>query len=135
MPGFLSPRKGVPLLLIPEYSGIYKGQRVPDWSKTAHRKPLVKCFLTGNYPSIKNKLSKQNLCWTPTMWQGVGYVKVIPSNTVVWKEDSAMRIWKQLLVIKSRLCKVWWKPRKDKYARKNRGGGERSISFCTQYNQ
>ena len=46
MPGFLSPRKGLPLLLIPEYSGISKGQRVPDRSKTAHRKPLVKCFLT-----------------------------------------------------------------------------------------
>ena len=40
------PQKGVPLLLIPEYSGINKGQRVPDRSKTAHRKPLVKCFLT-----------------------------------------------------------------------------------------
>ena len=38
----------VPLLLTPEYSGINKGQRVPDRSKTAHRKPLVKCFLTMN---------------------------------------------------------------------------------------
>ena len=46
MPGFPSPVKGVALLLIPEYSGINKGQRVPDSSKTAHRKPLVKCFLT-----------------------------------------------------------------------------------------
>ena len=46
MPGFLSPRKGKPLLLIPEYSGINKGQRVPDRYKTAHRKPFVKCFLT-----------------------------------------------------------------------------------------
>ena len=46
MPGFLSPGKGVPLLLIPEYSGINKGQRVPGRSKTAHWKPLVKCFLT-----------------------------------------------------------------------------------------
>ena len=45
MPGFLSPRKGE-LLLIPEYSGINKGQRFPDRSKTAHRKPLVKCILT-----------------------------------------------------------------------------------------
>ena len=45
MPGFLNPRKGMPLLLIP--SGINKGQRVPDRSKTAHRKPLVKCFLTA----------------------------------------------------------------------------------------
>ena len=43
-----APGKGVPLLLIPEYSGINKGQRVPDRSKTAHRKPLVKCFLTGS---------------------------------------------------------------------------------------
>ena len=43
MPGFLNP--GVPLLLIPEYSGINKGQRVPERSKTAHRKPFVKCFL------------------------------------------------------------------------------------------
>ena len=46
MPGFLSPWKGVPLLLIPEYSAISKGQRVPDRSKAAHRKPFVKCFLT-----------------------------------------------------------------------------------------
>ena len=49
MPGFLSPGKGMPLLLIPEYSGINKGQRVPDRSKTAHRKPLVKCFLISHY--------------------------------------------------------------------------------------
>ena len=48
--GFLlSPGKGVPLLLIPAYSGINKGQRVPDRSKTVHRKPLVKCFLTLVY--------------------------------------------------------------------------------------
>ena len=40
------PGKGVPLLLIPEYSGINKGQRVNDRSKIAHRKPPVKCFLT-----------------------------------------------------------------------------------------
>ena len=46
MPGFLSPRRGLPLLLIPEYSGIKKEQRIPDRSKTAHRKPPVKCFLT-----------------------------------------------------------------------------------------
>ena len=41
MPGFLSPEKSVPLLLIPEYSGINKGQRFLDRSKTAHRKPPV----------------------------------------------------------------------------------------------
>ena len=38
---FLSPGKGLPLLLVPEYSGINKGQRVQDRSKTAHRKPLL----------------------------------------------------------------------------------------------
>ena len=36
MPGFLSPGKGMPLLLIPEYLGINKGQRFPDRSETAH---------------------------------------------------------------------------------------------------
>ena len=46
MPAFLSPRKGLPLLLIPEYSGIYKEQRIPDRFKTAQRKLPVKCFLT-----------------------------------------------------------------------------------------
>ena len=45
MPGFLSPRRGLPLLLIPEYSGINKEQKISDTSKTAHRKPPVKCFL------------------------------------------------------------------------------------------
>ena len=33
LPGFLSPRRGLPLLLIPEYSGINKEQRIPDRSK------------------------------------------------------------------------------------------------------
>ena len=34
------------LLLIPEYSGINKEQRIHDRSKTVHRKSPVKCFLT-----------------------------------------------------------------------------------------
>ena len=46
MHAFLSPGNGLPLLLIPEYSGINKEQRIYDKSKTAHRKPPVKCFLT-----------------------------------------------------------------------------------------
>jgi len=46
MPGFLSPRRDLPFLLFPEYSGINKEQRIPDRSKTAYRKPPVKCFLT-----------------------------------------------------------------------------------------
>ena len=59
MPGFLSPGKGMPLLLIPEYSGISEGQRVPDRSKTAHRKPLVKCFLTlFQYSCLENPMDR-----------------------------------------------------------------------------
>ena len=46
MPEFLSPGEGVPLLLIPEYSGNNKDQRILNRSKIAHRKPPVKCFLT-----------------------------------------------------------------------------------------
>ena len=49
MPGSLSPGRGLPLLSIPEYSGINKEQRVSDRSKTAHRKPPVKCFLICIY--------------------------------------------------------------------------------------
>ena len=56
MPGFLSPWKGVPLLLIPEFSGIIKGQRVPDRSETARRKPLVKCFLTKRHFLLGRKV-------------------------------------------------------------------------------
>ena len=41
MTGFLSTAPPP----IPEYSGINKEQRIPDRSKTAHRKPSVKCFL------------------------------------------------------------------------------------------
>ena len=49
MHAFLSPGSGLPPLLIPEYSGINKAQRIHDRSKTACRKPPVKCFLTkGN---------------------------------------------------------------------------------------
>ena len=46
MPGSLSPGRRLPLLFIPEYSGIYKEQRIPDRFKTAQRKLPVKCFLT-----------------------------------------------------------------------------------------
>ena len=46
MHAFLSPGSALPLLLIPEYSGINKEQRIHDRSKTVHRKPPVKCFLT-----------------------------------------------------------------------------------------
>ena len=55
MPGFLSPGRGFPLLLISEYSGINKEQRIPDRSKTTHRKPPVKCFLTMTSVLIRRR--------------------------------------------------------------------------------
>ena len=48
MPGSLSPWERLFSPLIPEYSGINKEQRIPDRSKTAHRKLPVKCFLTND---------------------------------------------------------------------------------------
>ena len=46
MHAFLRPRSSLLLHLIPEYSGINQGQRIHDRSKTAYRKPPLKCFLT-----------------------------------------------------------------------------------------
>ena len=37
MCAFLGPRSRLPLLLVPEYSGINKEQRIHDRSKIAHR--------------------------------------------------------------------------------------------------
>ena len=45
-----APKSSLLLHLIPEYSGINKGQRIHDRSKTAHRKSPVKCFLTDKNP-------------------------------------------------------------------------------------
>ena len=54
-----APGRGLPLLLIHEYSGINKEQRIPDRSKTAHRNPPVKCFLTiGHSSSIGPNFQK-----------------------------------------------------------------------------
>ena len=62
MPGSGSPGRGLPLLRIPEYSGINKEQRIPDRSETAHRKPPVKCFLTmHNYVHSSSAHNNQNM--------------------------------------------------------------------------
>ena len=50
MHAFLTPGSSLLLHLIPEYSGINKGQRIHDRSKTAHRKRPVKCFLADKNP-------------------------------------------------------------------------------------
>jgi len=47
------------LHLIPEYSGINKGQRIHDRSKTAHRKPPVKCFLTAHQAPLSMGFPKK----------------------------------------------------------------------------
>ena len=66
MLGFLSPVKGLPLLLIPKYSGINKEQRIPDRSKTAHRKPPVKCFLTAFHKVKIYLVSKESIVFPNT---------------------------------------------------------------------
>ena len=38
---FLSPGSGLPTPLNPEYSGIGKGQRIPDRCKTAQPDPVI----------------------------------------------------------------------------------------------
>ena len=45
-------------LLIPEYSGINKGQRIHDRSKAARRKPPVKCFLTQDVKDLDSENDK-----------------------------------------------------------------------------
>ena len=89
MPGFLSPGRGLPLLLIPEYSEINKEQRIPDRSKTAHRKPPVKCFLTSrNHATQKGRRTRKLQC--EGCLRGDLYVKVESlcvsalRSTVVW---------------------------------------------------
>ena len=81
MPGFLSPGRGLPLLLIPEYSGINKEHRIPERSKTAHRKLPVKCFLTAflvvqlvkNPPAMWDTWV-QFLCWEDPLEKGTAPV-------------------------------------------------------------
>ena len=78
MPGFLSPGRGLPLLLIPEYSGINKEQRIPDRSKTAHRKPPwdspgkntgVGCHFLLQCMKVKSENEVARLCLTlATLW-------------------------------------------------------------------
>ena len=133
MPGFLSPRKGVPLLLIPEYSGINKGQRVPDRSKTAHRKPLVKCFLTGSegqdlMKAIQRSLHCDQWSWGWQVWKqrdhsrncckqvleawiagvtGDGERWTNPERTACGRSGLGMKIGRQGRLEGTRRCPVW----------------------------
>ena len=58
MHAFLSPGSSLPAPL-----NINKGQEIHDRSKTAHRKPPVKCFLTNCeiFCSISMKITIDNL--------------------------------------------------------------------------
>ena len=85
--------KGMPLLLIPEYSGINKGQRVPDRSKTAHGKPLVKCFLTSNLDAHQ-QTNGLGSCGTYTLWYmyTMEYYSAIKKNSF----ESILMRWMKL---------------------------------------
>ena len=91
MPGFLSPGRDLPLLLIPEYSGINKAQRIPERSKTAHRKP-VKCFLTLVFKST-HSTHPLSLCDEPRRAESLFLAQVSSavlgdsSRWVSWQRD------------------------------------------------
>ena len=72
MPVSLSSGRGLPLFLIPEYSGINKEQRIPDRAKTAHRKPPVKCFLTDEMAGWHHRLSGREFQQAPGDAEGQG---------------------------------------------------------------
>ena len=92
MPGFLSPGRDLPLLLIPEYSGINKAQRIPERSKTAHRKPPVKCFLTLVFKST-HSTHPLSLCDEPRRAESLFLAQVSSavlgdsSRWVSWQRD------------------------------------------------
>ena len=87
-PEFLSPRIGLPLLLIPEYSGINKEQKIPDRSKTAHRKPPVK-MLPDNWQHFTRLLHPWNFPGNNTgvishfLLQGIFPTKELNPNSCI----------------------------------------------------
>ena len=79
MHAFLTPGSGLPLLLIPEYSGINKEQRIHDRSKTTHRKPPVKCFLTVELLSFCLSLIRFT---SKTIWT-LSFLLIMVTNSIV----------------------------------------------------
>ena len=81
----------MPLLLIPEYS-INKEQRIPERSKTAHRKPPVKCFLTLVFKST-HSTHPLSLCDEPRRAESLFLAQVSSavlgdsSQWVSWQRD------------------------------------------------
>ena len=73
MHAFLTPGSSLLLHLIPEYSGINKGQRIHDRSKTACRKPPVKCFLTDEMAGWHQRLSGREFEQAPGDAEGQGH--------------------------------------------------------------
>ena len=67
-----APGSSLLLHLIPEYSGINKGQRIHDRSKTAHRKPPVKCFLTDEMAEWHHRLNGPEFEQAPGDGEGQG---------------------------------------------------------------
>ena len=80
MLGFLSPGRGLPLLLIPEYSGINKEQRIPDRSKKHTGSLLLNAFLTIVEMSEEARLLISAL--PPPLCDQGGQVTVIISASI-----------------------------------------------------
>ena len=121
MPGFLSPGKGMPLLLIPEYSGISEGQRVPDRSKTAHRKPLVKCFPTSYYENKVLPLFECQLCLRIDVDTGEAKWGKLPHS---WNSESSLGRLKSKNINKNINC---YKLYGEHMAKRNARFGEKTC--------
>ena len=85
MHAFLSPRSSLPLLLIPEYSGLNKEQRIHDRSKTAHRKPPVKCFLTVAQRVKHLPAMQETQVWSLGQEDPLEKEMATHSDTLAWK--------------------------------------------------
>ena len=70
------------LLLIPEYSGVNKGQRIHDRSKTAHRKPPVKCFLK-DLDQAWGMASTWGMMWVSLQHCILGWASSMAHNSMV----------------------------------------------------
>ena len=71
---------------IPEYSGINKEERIPDRSKTAHRKPPVKCFL-ATPPILLYLRKKKNLDQMSLVSINQPYRKAMVNNKYNYQDN------------------------------------------------
>ena len=94
MHAFFSPGRGLPLLLIPEYSGINKEQRIHDRPKTAHRKPPVKCFLTSlQSKGLSKSLLQHHSSKATILWRSAFFIPQFSHPYMTTVKTIALTKW------------------------------------------